>query len=65
MEEAWVEEILKKLEKADAAQIDTLLDMMIRRKRELYPDWEIVYYARKKNEPDDLTRLLPLLRRET
>jgi len=45
-----MEELLKTIEAADTVQIEDILAAAMRRKRELYPDWEIVYCAARKRE---------------
>jgi len=59
------DELINGITEADAAQIDDILDAVIRRKRVLYPDWEIIYYAGKKNEPEDLDRIFQLIRKNS
>lgn len=49
------------IEGMSAEIIDEILLAVIRRKRELYPDWEIIYYAKRKGETDDPEELRWLL----
>ena len=39
---------IRHIRAANAAQIDDILEAAIRRKRELHPGWEIIYYAEEK-----------------
>lgn len=43
---------IEAIQHADAAEIDSLLDTALRRKRDLYPDWELLYFAHPKNAPE-------------
>ncbi len=49
------EEIRKAIAEADAMAIEEYLDVALNRKRELYPNWDIWYYAEpKENEEKEL-----------
>jgi len=52
---------LSQIKSADKMQIDWILEETIKRKRELYPEWEILYFARKKGKPLDTEELGRLL----
>ena len=44
---------------ADAEEIDYILDTVMNRKRELYPDWELFYCAAPKetvSSPEEMVR---------
>lgn len=54
-----MDQVIKDIQKADVIQIDRILDAAMKRKRELYPDWELFYCAAEKgrvNCPEDLIR---------
>ena len=51
-------EIIENIRKADAYLIDYILDAAMKRKRELYPDWEIFYCAAEKGKIDSVEDLL-------
>ena len=40
--------IIEEVMRMDASQIEYIMDAAIKRKRELYPDWEIFYCAAEK-----------------
>ena len=46
-----LEKTIEAIQHADAAEIDFLLDTALRRKRDLNPDWELLYFAHPKNAP--------------
>ena len=51
--------VIKLISKADACTIDYILDTAMKRKRELYPDWELFYCAAPKDTisgPEDMIR---------
>ena len=53
------EKLLAMIQKADAESIDYILDAAMRRKRELYPDWELFYCAAPKGMitgPEEMIR---------
>ena len=39
---------LQNIKKANAKEVDEILDAAMERRRQLFPDWEMVYYARPK-----------------
>ena len=47
-------EAIRHVREANAAQIDDILEAAIRRKRELYPEWEIFYWASRKGSQEGL-----------
>ena len=54
-----LEKMLNEIKNANTLQVDYLLDAVIKRKRELYPDWEIFYCAAEKakiSSPEDMIR---------
>ncbi len=53
-----MDEILKKIEEADPGEIDELLSTAIERKRELFPDWEILYLAMAKKDTEKWKEIL-------
>lgn len=53
--------LIKAIGEANTEEIDDLLDAVIRRKRILYPEWEIIYYSRRKDEGEDPETLLAFL----
>lgn len=51
--------LIREIEKADVFQVDRILEAAMKRKRELYPDWEIFYCAAQKGEingPEDMLK---------
>lgn len=53
-----MDELIQAIDKADADAIDYILDAVIKRKRKLYPDWEIIYCAARKGETDGPEELI-------
>ena len=52
-----IEKLLEEIERANVFQVDYILDAAMKRKRELYPDWELLYCAAEKgtiNGPEDM-----------
>ena len=45
--------ILRSIRKADAKEIDEILDAATERRRQLFPDWEMVFFARPKRTPQE------------
>lgn len=58
-----LEELMKRIEQSDKEEIIDVLDAAMKRKRELYPDWDIIYYAGKKGEKDEVDVIRSLLRK--
>ena len=56
-----MEEILEMIRTADATQVDFILEAAMKRKRELYPAWQIIYYAKKRGEKDDFEWLRAMI----
>ena len=56
-----MDKLLKMISQADAEEIDILLDAVMKKKRELYPEWELVYYAQPRGEKVDMEYLEKLL----
>lgn len=54
----YMDEIIMKIEEANEAQIDELLSTAIERKRELFPDWEILYLALPKRDTRQWKQIL-------
>ena len=48
-----LDEMVRKIGAADSEMIDMILDAAMNRKRELYPEWEMVYLALPKNDPQE------------
>lgn len=51
--------IVAEIMQLDAGQIEYIMDAAIKRKRELFPDWELFYCAAEKgkiNGPEDMLR---------
>ena len=54
-----IEILIDEIEKANILQIDDILDAAMKRKRELYPDWELFYCAAEKGKisgPEDMLK---------
>ena len=54
-----IEILIEEIEKANVLQIDDILDAAMKRKRELYPDWELFYCAAEKGKisgPEDMLK---------
>lgn len=52
-----MEEMISAIMRANEDEIEKILWAAIRRKRELYPDWEITYQANLKGAGDEITQL--------
>lgn len=48
-----LEQVLQEIRRADAKEIDEILDAVLERRRQLYPGWEMVYLAAPKQNPED------------
>ena len=42
--------LIREIENADVFQVDRILDAAMKRKQQLYPDWEIFYCAAQKGK---------------
>ena len=51
-------EIFKKIRRADDAEINEIIDALTQRYKEVYPDWEIMFLAMPRNDPDACLRRL-------
>lgn len=38
---------------ADAESVDRILNAVFTRRRELFPDWDMIYFALPKNNPEE------------
>ena len=56
-----LDEMLKMIRQAGEYEIDFLFDEVKNRKRELYPDWQILYYAYTKAEEERMRILVDKL----
>ncbi len=59
--------IIRAIARADAESIDPILEAAMRRKRALYPDWELIYAALPRQEGktrQTAEQILRLLNRE-
>ena len=45
--------ILRCIREADAKEIDEILNAATERRRQLVPDWEMVFFARPKQTPQE------------
>lgn len=50
--------VVAEIEKADTLETDMLLEAVIKRKRALYPQWDIFYLALPKTDWDKRERIL-------
>lgn len=51
--------LIREIENADVFQVDRILDAAMKRKQQLYPDWEIFYCAAQKGKirgPEDMLK---------
>lgn len=53
-----MDEILMKIENAELGEIDELLGASMDRKRELFPEWEILYLAMPKYDSQRWKQIL-------
>lgn len=53
-----MDEVFMKIEEAGLEEIDELLSAALDRKRELFPEWEIVYLAMPKKDTQQWKRIL-------
>ena len=51
-------EIMKLLSSAKEEDVDEILDAVFARRRELFPDWDMIYFALPKNNPKERKMLL-------
>ncbi len=54
-----IEKIIEEIEKSNIFQVDYIIDAAMKRKRELYPEWELFYCAAEKGKiqgPEDMLR---------
>lgn len=54
------DELIKQIGKMDADTIEKLTDAVFERKRELFPQWDIVYLAMPKNNWEERKRILDM-----
>ena len=45
--------VLRCIREADAKEIDEILNAATERRRQLFPDWEMVFFARPKQTPQE------------
>ena len=55
-------ELISVIQSADASELEDILDAAIKRKRELFPDWDILYLAIPKNDADERMRTYDYIR---
>ena len=55
-------ELISVIQSADASELEDILDAAIKRKRELFPDWDILYLAIPKNDVDERMRAYDYIR---
>ena len=48
-----LEDLLKEIECADAEKVEDIISAAFKRKRELYPQWDLIYLAMPKNKPEE------------
>ena len=53
-----MKKVLESIRNADTTEIGDILEAAVQRKRELYPEWEMVYLALPKNDPQERKRTL-------
>lgn len=53
-----VQQVLNYIRQAEPGEIGDILEAAVARKRELYPEWEMVYLALPKNDPEERKRTL-------
>lgn len=54
-----LDKLIEEIGKANVFQVDYILDAAMKRKRELWPDWELFYCAAEKgkiNGPEDMLK---------
>ena len=60
--------ICEYISRAGAETVDQILDAAFKRRRELFPDWDMIYFALPKNNPKErkmiLEQVLDMLMRE-
>jgi hypothetical protein len=58
-----MENLIAQIARADGAQIEKLLNAVLRRHGELYPDWEVstVTVEKTQNRSEQLDRIIALL----
>ena len=59
--------LMKKIEKADGAELYQIIHAVIRRYAVLYPDWEVVFYSMHRHGAlriSDLSELIHMLTKE-
>lgn len=54
------DELIKQIGKMDADTIEKLTDVVFERKRELFPQWDIVYLTLPKNNWEERKRILDM-----
>lgn len=53
-----MENALKRIAEADDYEITEILNMLVRRQKELHPDWEGMYLSFPLKQPDECKRIL-------
>ena len=50
--------IVSYIENADEEMVDCIIELAFQRRRKLFPDWDMIYFALPKNDPAERKRLL-------
>ena len=53
-----MENVLSYIDDADGRTTDRILDAVLERRRELFPEWDMVYFALPKNDPKEREALM-------
>lgn len=54
----YMSDILSKIQQADDNEINEIIDAITQRYSEVYPDWEIMFLALPRHDPDACLRKL-------
>ena len=50
--------MVENIRSANVTEIDDILKLAVERRRELFPDWDMVYLALPKNDPEERKRTI-------
>lgn len=55
-----LEKMMTRIRCADPEEIEKLISAVLRRKRELFPEWDVVYFALPKKDKEERKRMAKL-----
>ncbi len=59
-----MKDILKFIQEAGAAEVDAIFEASFDRKRELYPQWDLFYFAMPREEGEERRRTIAWVQKD-